>query len=89
MAPGIPGDSGAETNMALTFPVIVCLIGAAGNLSVALRMRNFKVKEQPPKSLAHLSREERQHRIAIGSWIAFTLAIFLTVAAAFLAWLSR
>jgi len=75
--------------MVVTFPVVVCLVGGAANLYVGLWLRKFKVSEIPPKSRAHLSREDRQRKITIARRIAYGMAVFMLAGAVLIAWLSN
>jgi hypothetical protein len=54
-----------------------------------MTLRNFKVRSKPPASRSHLSLEERQQRIRVGSWIAFGLGCFLVFGAILIAWLAH
>ena len=70
-------------------PVEICLIGGVGSLSLGLRLRKFKVPETAPKSRAHLTRKERQHKIRIAERILYLNAAAFLAGAALLAWLRR
>jgi hypothetical protein len=70
-------------------PVEICLIGGVGSFSLGLRLRKFKVPETAPKSRAHLTREERQHKIKIAERILYSNAAVFLAGAALLAWLRR
>ncbi|WP_263366993.1 hypothetical protein [Edaphobacter bradus] len=74
--------------MAITFPVEVCLIGAVGSFYLGLRLRKFRVPDIPPKSRAHLSREERQHKIKVAERIAYANAVLMLAGAALISWLA-
>ena len=71
------------------FPIIVCVIGAIANSALWVKLRNFKVREKPPASRAHLSIEERQRKITIARGIVFGSAWFMLAGALLLAWLGR
>jgi len=74
--------------MAITFPVVVCLIAGVASIYIASKHRRFKVSDVAPKSRAHLSREERQHEITIAGWVCWGLAVFWLAGAALLEWLA-
>jgi hypothetical protein len=76
-------------NMKMKTPVILCVFGAVSSLWVGLLLRIFKVRSKPPASRAHLSLEQRQQRIRMGSWIAFGGACYFVIAAILLAWLEQ
>jgi hypothetical protein len=58
--------------MAISLPVIVCLLGAVPFFSLAIKLRNFKVPAEAPASRVGLSIEERQRKITIAMWLAFS-----------------
>lgn len=76
-------------NMKMTFPVILCVLGAISWFWMSLWLRIFKVRSRPPALRAHLSLEQRQQRIRIGSWIAFAGACVFVVGAILIAWLQH
>jgi hypothetical protein len=71
--------------MKMSFPAVVCLIGAVMWFVFALRLRNFKVREKPPASRAGLSLEQRQKKIKRATWIAFALGWLMLAAGLFFA----
>ena len=75
--------------MVVKFPVIVCFIGAVSWFWLTGKLRRFKVSEKPPASRAHLSREERQRKVVVGSWIAFAGACIFLVGGFVLFWLEN
>ena len=75
--------------MRSSFPVVVCIVGAIADFVVWAWLRSFKVRDKPPASLAHLSREERQRRVTIASRIAFGSAWLFLAAAGLLWWLGN
>jgi hypothetical protein len=75
--------------MAITFPATVCLMGAVGCFYLGLRLHKFTVPDIPPKSRAHLCREQRQCKIKVAEWIAFANAVLLLAGAALIARLAR
>ena len=76
-------------NVKMTPPVILCLLGAISWFWLSLWLRSFKVRSRPPAPRAHLSLEQRQQRIRVGSWIAFGGACVFLVGAIFFAWLQH
>ena len=72
-----------------TTPILLCVLGAISWLGMSLWLRSYKVQSKPPVYRAHLSLEERQQRIRIGSWIAFGLACVLAIGAILIAWLQH
>ena len=70
-------------------PVILCLCGAAANLYAGLLLRKFKVSEIPPRSRAHLSREERQQKITIARRLTHGIVVWLLAGAALLAFSAK
>jgi hypothetical protein len=64
--------------------IIICFIGAAACFYNAIWFRRFKVPETPPKSRAHLSREERQRRMRVASWVLMFTGILMLALALFL-----
>ena len=75
--------------MVVKFPVIVCLVGAVSWFWLTVKLRRFKVRGKPPVSRAHLSQEERQRKIVIGSWITFAGACVFLVGGFVLLWLEN
>jgi hypothetical protein len=75
-------------SIAMSFPVVVCLVAAIAGIYVGSKLRRFKVSAVPPKSRSHLSIEERQHKIKIAERFSWGLAIFWLAGAALLAWLA-
>ncbi len=75
--------------MVVKFPVIVCFIGAVSWFWMTAKLRRFKVSEKSPASRTHLSREERQRKIVVGSWIAFAGACFFLAGGFVLFWLEN
>jgi hypothetical protein len=75
-------------NMEMRFPVILCVLGAISWFWMSLWLRS-KVRSLPPASRAHVSLEQRQQRIRIGSWIAFGGACMFVVGAILMAWLQH
>ena len=73
----------------VTFPVIVCVLGAISWFWMSVWLRSFKVRDKPPASRAHLSLEERQQRIQMAAWIAFGGACAFVIGAVLLAWLQQ
>ena len=67
--------------MNLSFPVIVCFVGAIVCFWTTFQLRRFNVRDLPPSSLAHLSREERQQKIRIASWICFAMGCLMLIGA--------
>jgi len=57
----------------MSFPVKVCLMGAGASFYLTVRLWNLKLRERPPASRAHLSLEQRQHKVRIGTWIVFAM----------------
>ncbi|PYX75136.1 MAG: hypothetical protein DMG78_05050 [Acidobacteria bacterium] len=76
-------------NMKMASPVILCVLGAISWFGMGLWLRSFRVRSKPPASRAHLSLEQRQQRIRMGSWIAFAGACFFVIGAILLAWLQQ
>ena len=77
------------SDVVVKFPVILCFIGAVSWFWLTAKLRRFKVPEKPPASRAHLSREERQHKIVVASWIIFAGAWFFLVGGFVLFWLEN
>jgi hypothetical protein len=75
--------------MKITFPIAVCLIGAAADFVLWAKLRHFRVAEKPPASRAGLSIEERQRKITIGRRILFASGCLMLAGAVFLAWLAN
>ena len=75
--------------MRITFPIVVCLIGAVADFALWVKLRHFRVREKPPASRAGLSLEERQRKITIGRRILFASGCLLLAGAVFLAWLAN
>jgi len=75
--------------MVVKFPVIVSFIGAVSWFWLTAKLRRFKVREKPPASRAHLSQEERQRKIVVGSWISFAGACVFLVGGLVLLWLEN
>jgi hypothetical protein len=73
----------------MSFPVIVCLVGAVLSFWATAQLRNFKVRNKPPASRAHLSLQERQHKIQIASWISSGMTCLFVVGAILIAWLEH
>jgi hypothetical protein len=76
-------------NMKMGAPVVLCVLGAISWFGLGLWLRTFKARSKPPVSRAHLSLEQRQQRIRMGSWIAFGGACFFVIGAILLAWLQQ
>jgi hypothetical protein len=76
-------------NMKMRFPVILCVFGAISWFWLSLWLRSIKVRSRPRASLAHLSLEQRQQRVRMGSWIAFGGACMFVVGAILMAWLQH
>jgi hypothetical protein len=76
-------------NMKMSFPVILCALGAIPWFWLSLWLRNFKVRTNPPAARAHLSLQDRQQKIRIGSWIAFGMACVFLVGSIVIAWLQQ
>jgi hypothetical protein len=72
-----------------TTPIILCVFGAISSFGMSLWLRSYKVRSKPPASRAHLSLEERQHRIRTASWIFFGGACLWVFGAILMAWLQR
>ena len=70
-------------------PVIVSFIGAVSWFWLTGKLRRFKVSEKPPASRAHLSQEERQRKVVIGSWITFVVACLFLFGGFMLLWLEN
>jgi hypothetical protein len=70
-------------------PVILCALGAISWFGMSLWLRSLKVRSKPAASRAHLSLEQRQQRVRIGSWIAFGGACVFVVGAILFAWLQQ
>ena len=75
--------------MVVKFPVTVSFIGAVSWFWMTAKLRRFKVPEKPPASRAHLSQEERQRKVVIGSWIAFAVACVFLLGGFVLLWLEN
>ena len=75
--------------MRITFPIVVCLIGAVADFALWAKLRHFRAREKPPASRAGLSLEERQRKIRIGRRVLFALGCFMLAGAVFLAWLAN
>jgi len=71
--------------MILSFPVVVCSIGALVSFSYAVTLRRFKLSEKPPASRAGLSLEQRQAKIKMASWLCVASGIVMLAEAIFLA----
>jgi len=77
------------TRTSVKSPVILCVLGAISWFGMSLWLRSFKVRSRPPALRAHLSLEQRQQRIRIGSWIAFGGACVFVVGAILMEWLQH
>jgi hypothetical protein len=75
--------------MRITFPIVVCLIGAVADFALWAKLRYFRVAEKPPASRPGLSLEERQRKITIGRRVLFASGCLLLAGAVFLAWLAN
>jgi len=75
--------------MVVKFPVIVSFIGAVSWFWLTAKLRRFKVPEKPPVSRAHLSWEERQRKVVIGSWITLAGACVFLIGGFVLLWLEN
>jgi hypothetical protein len=73
----------------ISFPVVVCAIGSVSSFSCSYKLRHFKVSEKPPASHAKLSREQRQHKIQIASWIIFGNGCLMLAGGLLLNWMAR
>jgi hypothetical protein len=71
----------------ISFPVVVCFVGAFPFFAFGAKLRHFKVSEKPPASRAGLSIEQRQQKMKFASWFCFALGGFMLVGAIFLSWL--
>ena len=71
--------------MTISFPVIICFLGAIPFFTVATRLRRFRVPAKPPTNRAHLSIDDRQRRIRIASWISFASGCVMLAGALLLA----
>jgi hypothetical protein len=83
------GDVLVLDNLSMTFPVILCVLGAISWFWLSLMLRIVKLRSKPPTSCVHLTLEERQQKIRIGSWIAFGMAWILVAGAILIAWLQQ
>ncbi len=72
--------------MRIQFPFIVCLLGGLYSLYFALKLRKFKVPDQPPKSRAHLSKEEREKKMQLASWLCLFIGLLMIATAAYFYW---
>ena len=75
--------------MRVSFPVVVCIVGAFVDFVVWLRFRDFKVRQKPSASRVGLSIEERQRKVTIATWIIFCLGWFMLAGALILVWLGN
>jgi hypothetical protein len=75
--------------MVINFPTIVSFVGAISSFSFALKLRNFKVSEIPPKSRAGVSREERQRKITIARRIVYGVSAILFASTFLFAWIAN
>jgi len=75
--------------MKVSFPVVVCIVGAFVDFVIWLRLRNFRVREKAPASRAGLSIEERQRKVTVATWIIFGLGWIMLVGAVILVWLGN
>jgi uncharacterized membrane protein YhdT len=73
----------------MDFRVVLCLLGGISSSWVGVLLRNFKVRQEPPASRAHLSMKERQQKIRVASWITFGMTFLYTVAVVVFAWLKK
>jgi hypothetical protein len=64
----------------MRFPVILCLVGAAGSFWATVWLRGFKVRANP-RSSRSLSLQERQQKIRAASWILFGMGCLYIVGA--------
>jgi hypothetical protein len=69
--------------------IVLFLIGAASMFWTTITLRNFKVRNKPPASRAHLSLEERKQKFRMASWFAFGLGCFFVFGAILIAWLAH
>jgi hypothetical protein len=76
-------------NVSLRLPVILCVLGAILWFWLSLMLRIVKLRNKPHTSRVHLSLEERQEKIRIGSWIALGVACVFMVGAMLIAWLQH
>lgn len=75
--------------MAINFPAVASVVGGVSFFSFGLRLRGFRVASTPPRPRAHLSREERQHKITITTRICYGAAALMVAGGVLLAWLAR
>jgi hypothetical protein len=75
--------------MKIQYPAVICIVGGLYSLYVASKLRKFKVPDTPPKSRAHLSLEERQRKIQIGTWLCIAGGVVMLAGAGLLLWLEN
>jgi hypothetical protein len=75
--------------MVIKLPVIVCFFGAISWFWLAAKLRHLKVRPKPPASRAHLSEEQRQHKLLVGSRIGFAGGCFFLAAGIVFFWLEN
>lgn len=71
------------------FPILICILGAIADFAVWGWLGNYKVRDNPPTSQAHLTREQRQQKIRIVGWIMFGSAWVFLAGAVLLWWLGN
>jgi len=62
---------------------LVMIVGAIAFFLFAVRLRNFKISAEPPKSLAHLSLEKRRQRMRLASWLCVFSGCLMMIGALF------
>jgi hypothetical protein len=75
--------------MKIPVPAVVSLLGGLYSLYFASRLRKLKVPDKAPASRAHLSLEQRQRKIHIGTGLTFAGGIVMIAGAVFLVWLGN
>jgi len=71
-------------NMFISFPVVLCLIGAFSWFLLGWKLRNLRVSPKAPPARGHLSLRERQRKVTIASWILLGGSLFFLLGAAML-----
>lgn len=75
--------------MTSDFPIVVCVVGAVVDFLVWAWLGKFRLRKNPPASLARLSIEQRQRRVAIARWIIFASGWVFIAGAILLAWIEH
>jgi hypothetical protein len=63
------------------FPTLICFSGSIAFFVASIRLRGFRMQENPPTSRTGLSLEERQKKIRIAGWLCFSLGLVMLASA--------